>query len=127
MLPAIIVGTGAAIVAVNPAVLGGIVALYAANAALRIPIKAAQYAQAHDLNELVGLIAARMQSTDTGDGLATVLDGVKQRLNDDEGTGLAQIIHDKESGINALSLTIDNSSKDYDDVSKSYWSAGPEE
>jgi hypothetical protein len=127
MLPAIIIGTGAAVVAVSPAVLSGIVSLYTANAVLRTTVKAAEYAQADSLNAAVELIANRLQEADTGSNLATVLGGIKAQLKDDEGTGLAQVIQDKESGINALSLSIDNSTKDFDDVSRAYWSAGPEE
>jgi hypothetical protein len=127
MLPAIIIGTGAAVVAVSPGVLTGIVSLYTANAVLRTTVKAAEYAQADSINAAIELIASRLQEADTGSNLATVLGGIKTQLKDDEGTGLAQIIRDKESDINALSLTIDNSTKDFDDVSKAYWSAGPEE
>jgi hypothetical protein len=127
MLPAIIIGTGAAVVAVSPGVLTGIVSLYTANAVLRTTVKAAEYAQADSINAAIELIASRLQEADTGSNLATVLGGIKTQLKDDEGTGLAQIIRDRESDINALSLTIDNSTKDFDDVSKAYWSAGPEE
>jgi hypothetical protein len=127
MLPAIIIGTGAAVVAVSPGVLSGIVSLYTANAVLRTTVKAAEYAQADSINAAIELIASRLQEADTGSNLATVLGGIKTQLKDDEGTGLAQIIRDRESDINALSLTIDNSTKDFDDVSKAQWSAGPEE
>jgi hypothetical protein len=127
MLPAVIIGTGAAVVAVSPGVLSGIVSLYTANAVLRTTVKAAEYAQADSINAAIELIASRLQEADTGSNLATVLGGIKTQLKDDEGTGLAQIIRDRESDINALSLTIDNSTKDFDDVSKAQWSAGPGE
>jgi hypothetical protein len=127
MLPAIIIGTGAAVVAVSPAVLSGIVSLYTANAVLRTTVKAAEYAQADSLNAAIELIADRLQVPATGKSIATVMADVDAKLKDDASTGLAQIIQDKESGINALSLSIDNSTKDFDDISKAYWSAGPEE
>jgi hypothetical protein len=127
MLPAIIIGTGAAVVAVSPAVLTGIVSLYTANAVLRTTVKAAEYAQADSINAAIELVASRLLAPATGQNIATVMTDINTRLKDDEGTGLAQVIQDKESGINALSLSIDNSTKDFDDVSKAYWSAGPEE
>jgi hypothetical protein len=127
MLPAIIIGTGAAVVAVSPAVLSGIVSLYTANAVLRTTVKAAEYAQADSINAAIELIASRLQEGAGGKSVAELLYDIDRKLKDDASTGLAQIIQDKESGINALSLSIDNSTKDFDDISKAYWSAGPEE
>lgn len=126
MLPAVIIGAGAAVVAVSPAVLTGIVSLYTANAVLRTTLKAAEYAQADSINAAIELIASRLQEDAGGKSVAVLLYDIDRKLKDNVGTGLAQIIRDKESDINALSLTIDNSTKDFDDVSKAQWSAGPE-
>ena len=117
-----------AIMLANPAMIAPVVALYTANAAVRIGFKAAEYKTQKDIAASLGLIAERLITDKTGGNtLAGAAQDINQGIqtmsnrfisaNDIEG-GLSDVatflnkirveIRDLEAGIDELHIHINN-------------------